>query len=154
MTRMPYAVPDDGATPFPVDLDRVQRTLHDMGYTTDVLVEGHTAGAVFDDVPFLFSFDSQERFLSVRAVWDTDLDPEASAQPLFAAADNWNREKYFPTIYRVTAPDGTAQVCADFVLDTAPGVSDAQLVDNLAAGISTGITAIGYMKQAAAHTLR
>ncbi len=153
MPRAPYAVPDDPAIPYPVDLERLERVLRDMGYAVDTLASDRAAGAIFDDVPFLFTFDSQDRFLSVRAVWDTGLDPAASSQPLFAAADGWNREKYFPTVYRAVAESGTSLVFADFVLDTRPGVTDAQLADNLAAGISTGISAIRYMKEAAGRTL-
>lgn len=153
MTHAPYAVPEDGITPYPVDLDRLMRVFRQMGDTVDTLVEGRAAGAVFEGVPFLFTFDSQGRFLSVRAVWDTGLDPAACAQALFAAADGWNREKFFPTVYWMASETGSAQVCADFVLDTRPGVTDSQLADNLRAGISTGISAIRYMKQAAGQTL-
>jgi len=153
MSSAPFPVPDDDSTPYPVDMDRLQRVLRDMGYTVDTVVQDRAAGAIFDDVPFLFTFDSQGRFLSVRAVWDTGLESGTSAQHLFAAADSWNREKYFPTVYWMPAEIGNAQVCADFVLDTRPGVTDSQLADNLGAGISTGITAIQYMKQAAQQTL-
>ncbi len=153
MSSAPFAVPDDHSTPYPVDMDRLHRVLQDMGCTVNTVVPDHAASAVFDDVPFLFTFDSQGRFLSVRTVWDTGLDPATCAPALFAAADGWNREKYFPTVYWMTSETGSAQVCADFVLDTRPGVTDVQLADNLDAGISTGITAIHYMKQAAGQAL-
>lgn len=149
----PFAVPDDDRTPYPLTFERLMSALASMDFTVDVLVEGRAGGAVFDDVPFLLSIDQTGRFLSIRAVWDTDLDPQSSAQPLFAAADGWNREKYFPTVYRMSTPDGVVQVCADFVVDTSAGLSDEQLTQNIGAGISTGITAIGYMKEAARETL-
>ena len=149
----PFAVPDDDCSPYPLTFERLVSTLTSMGFAADVLVEGRAAGAVFDTVPFLLSIDQTGRFLSVRAVWETELDPHTAAQPLFAAADGWNREKYFPTVYRMTTPEGTMQVCADFVVDTSAGLSDEQLSQNIGAGISTGITAIGYMKEAAKETL-
>lgn len=149
----PFAVPDDDRTPYPLSFDRLMSALTTMGFKADVLVEDRAGGAVFDGVPFLLSIDQTGRFLSVRALWDTSFDPRTSAQPLFAAADGWNREKYFPTVYRITTPEGTMQVCADFVVDTSAGLSDEQLTQNIGAGISTGISAIGYMKEAAKETL-
>lgn len=153
MTNAPYPVPDDDATPFPVDFDRLMRGVAAMGHKADPLVAGRAAGALFDGVPFLFTFDSQGRFLSVRAVWETGLDPQVAVHDIFAAADGWNREKYFPTVYWMVSEAGTVQVCADFAIDTRAGLTDEQLAENLGAGISTGITAIEYMRQAASQTL-
>ncbi len=153
MSSGPYAVPDDDTTPYPVDMERLQRVLKSMGYMVDVLVEKSALGAVFDEVPVLFTFDAPGRFLSVRSVWDTEFDATRTTRCLFAAADSWNREKYFPTVYSMTAPEGRVQVCADFVIDTGPGLTDVQLAETIGAGVSTGISAIDYMKQATAQTL-
>jgi hypothetical protein len=77
-----------------------------------------------------------------------------SAEPaLFATADNWNREKYFPTVYTSTSPEGTLGVYADFVVDTEAGLSDVQLRDAISSGISTGIAAIQYVKESASEAL-
>ena len=149
----PFAVPTDDTTPYPVDFDRMTQAVHDMGFQVDVLVAGKAAGALFDDVPFLLSFDAQGRFLSVRAVWDTGLDPLQAGPHIFSMADGWNREKYFPTVYHMPSEHGTLQVCADFIVDTRAGIANIQLRENLGAGISTGISAIAYMKQAATESL-
>ena len=149
----PFAVPDDDCTPYPLTFERLMSTLTSMGFAADVLVEGRAAGAVFDTVPFLLSIDQTGRFLSVRAVWETELDPHTAAQPLFAAADGWNREKYFPTVYSMPAEDQSLDVLADFVVGIDQGISKDQLTQNIAAGVSTCIDAIGYMKEAAAQTL-
>ncbi|WP_312350318.1 YbjN domain-containing protein [Actinomyces sp.] len=153
MSSAPFVVPDDPTTPYPVPFDRLLSVVASMGYEVDVLVEGRAAGAVFDGVPVLLSLDATGRFLSVRAVWDTGMDPQSSAQAVFAAADGWNREKYFPTVYWIPSETGSLQVCADFIVDTRPGLTDTQLAENIGAGVSTGIGAIGYMKEAATHAL-
>ena len=127
----PYPVPKDSITPYKVTFDRLMRTLSELQFQADVLAENRAAGAVFDGVPFLLSMDSSERFLSIRAVWDTDFDAEKAGHPLFAAADSWNREKYFPTVYWMLDPAGSLQVCADFAVDTSAGLSDQQLTDQL-----------------------
>ena len=124
-----------------------------MGYGLDVIEKGHAAGAIFDDVPFLVSFDTAGRFLSIRALWESDLPAESAEPALFATADNWNREKYFPTVYTSTSPEGTLGVYADFVVDTEAGLSDVQLRDAISSGISTGIAAIQYVKESASEAL-
>lgn len=148
MTRALYVVPDDARTPYPVTFDRMVATLRRMDYAVDVLVEGRAAGAVFDGIPFLFSLDARERFLSTRAVWDSGLPIDSDSRGLFAITDQWNREKYFPTLYSLDE-DGNLRVCADFVVDTLAGLNDRQLRDNLATGISTGAAAIAYVREAA-----
>ncbi|WP_026460233.1 YbjN domain-containing protein [Schaalia suimastitidis] len=145
---VPFAVPDNDTTPWPLDFERLLKTMNDMDYAADILVPGKAAGAVFDKVPFLFSIDSTGRFLSIRAIWDTGMTPAEVSSWVFAACDSWNREKYFPTMYWVNGEDGHVQICADFAVDTAAGLSNVQLKDNLAAGLSTGITAIEYIQQA------
>lgn len=147
----PFAVPRDNQTPWPVSFDRMVHTLQDMDYAVDLLVPGKAAGAVFDKVPFLFSIDTSGRFLSIRAVWDTGLTPQCINQWVFPAADSWNREKYFPTVFWVTGEDGFVQIFADFAVDTAAGLSNGQLSENLGAGISTGISAIEFMQMAASE---
>lgn len=90
---VPFAVPNDECTPYPLTFERLLSHVHEMGYELDVIAEGRAAGAVFDSVPFLISIDQSGRFLSIRAMWETGLDVPRSTRPLFAAADSWNREK-------------------------------------------------------------
>ncbi|EJF48113.1 putative bacterial sensory transduction regulator [Schaalia georgiae F0490] len=151
----PFAVPDpeDDATPYPVTLDRVLASVRAMGYQLDVVEEGRSVGAIFDSIPFLISFDSDGRFMSVRGAWITGLDGAEAQHPMFAAADNWNREKYFPTVYTLISEDGSLGVFADLTVDTKAGLTEAQLRDAVGSGISTGVSAIQYMKEAAAKTL-
>ena len=149
----PYVVPGDEVTPYPADFKRVVDAVREMGYALDVIEKGHAAGAIFDEIPFLVSFDTAGRFLSIRALWESDLPAESAEPALFATADNWNREKYFPTVYTSTSPEGTLGVYADFVVDTEAGLSDVQLRDAISSGISTGIAAIQYVKESASEAL-
>ncbi len=151
--NVPYLVPEDEETPYPADFERVVSAVRSMGYALDVIESGRAAGAIFDDIPFLVSFDAARRFLSIRAVWDTGMEPASAESALFATADNWNREKYFPTVYTAVSPEGKLGVYADFVVDTEAGLSDVQLRDAISSGISTGIAAIRYVKESASETL-
>lgn len=148
-----YAVPDDDVTPFPVDYERVVSALKDMNYQVDDIVEGRAAGGVFDGVPFLFTFDTTGRFLSVRALWGTPLRATENAGDIFTVVDEWNREKYFPTAYWIPTEDGAIQVCADYVVDTQAGLSKQQLRENLGSGIATGLGAIEYAKEGVSECL-
>ena len=82
--NVPYVVPEDEVTPYPADFERVVGAVREMGYGLDVIEKGHAAGAIFDDVPFLVSFDTAGRFLSIRALWESDLPAESAAPALFA----------------------------------------------------------------------
>ena len=117
----PFAIPNDSTTPYKVTFDRLMRALADLQFQADVLAENRAAGAVFDGIPFLLSMDSAERFLSIRAVWDTDFDAETAGHPLFAAADSWNREKYFPTVYWMLDPEGSLRRIVRSAIDRPPG---------------------------------
>ena len=151
--NVPYVVPEDEVTPYPADFERVVQAVREMGYALDVIEKGRAAGAIFDEIPFLVSFDAAGRFLSIRALWESDLPAESAEPALFATADNWNREKYFPTVYTATSPEGRLGVYADFVVDTEAGLSDVQLRDAISSGISTGIAAIQYVKESASGAL-
>ena len=112
--NVPFVVPEDDTTPYPADFERVVACVREMGYALDIIEEGRAGGAIFDRVPFLVSFDAAGRFLSIRALWEPDIPAETGEQAMFATADNWNREKYFPTVYWMLDPEGSLQVCADF----------------------------------------
>ena len=151
--NVPFVVPEDDTTPYPADFERVVAGIRDMGYALDVIEEGRAGGAIFDRIPFLVSFDVAGRFLSIRALWEPDIPAETGEHAMFATADNWNREKYFPTVYTATTPEGKLGVYADFVVDTKPGLSNDQLRDVIASGISTGIAAMQYVKESATEAL-
>ena len=96
--NVPFVVPEDDTTPYPADFERVVSCVREMGYALDIIEEGRAGGAIFDRVPFLVSFDAAGRFLSIRALWEPEIPAETGEHAMFATADNWNREKYFPTV--------------------------------------------------------
>lgn len=153
MSAALHAVPNDPQTPWPVDLTRVIHAMSTLSLPADVLIPERAAGSLVDRVPFLLSVDPGKRFLSIRAVWETAMDPAETAHWMLAAADSWNREKYFPTIYWTLSDSDTVHVCADFVVDALAGLSEEQLKENLRVGLSTGVSAITYMQEAAHQTL-
>ena len=89
--NVPFVVPEDDTTPYPANFERVVAAVRAMGYALDVIEPGRAGGAIFDRVPFLVSFDTAGRFLSIRALWEPDMPAASAEHAMFATADNWNR---------------------------------------------------------------
>lgn len=67
---------------------------------------------------------------------------------MFTASDQWNRERYFPTIYTLIH-DGFIQVVADYICGVEAGMNDAQLLDNISAGVAAGMDGMNFMQSVA-----
>lgn len=138
-----YCVDNPQTLP-PVTLERIGQQVGKLGAILDIS-EG--AGlARINNVPFQFHFASGGKFLSIRAIWETGLEPKVDyAVHLSTAADHWNREKYFPTIYLVV--EEQIEAVADFIVEISHGLDDAQLLENISAAVSTGVDALQFMAQ-------
>ncbi|MDO5719630.1 MAG: YbjN domain-containing protein [Actinomycetaceae bacterium] len=148
MSHRLYPVSDDPNMPLPVTLDRLELVVRQLGGSLEKVEGEEAAITTFDAVNFLLSFGSGGKFLSVRAIWATELNASQDLlMAIFTAADSWNREKYFPTLYNLIV-DNQVEIVADFICPIECGLSDPQLLDNLAAAIATGVDAIQYMHQA------
>lgn len=148
MTCRLYSISDDPNMPMPVTIDRLELIVEQLGGSLERLKDEDAGVTTFDGVNFLLSFGSGGKFLSVRAIWATELDvSENLLMALFTAGDSWNREKYFPTLYNLIVDD-RVQVVADFICPIECGLSDPQLLDNIAAAVATGVDAIHYMHEA------
>lgn len=141
-----YCVPDDAASPTPVDFDRVRHTVEYLGTRMEQL-DDNTAVAHFDGIPFFISFTSAGRFLSLRIQWNSHTPAtDRALSILFSSADTWNRERYFPTIY-TTIEEGLIVITIDYIADVNNGLNDDQLLDNVSAAVATGAEALGYMQR-------
>ncbi|EEH64546.1 hypothetical protein HMPREF0044_0283 [Gleimia coleocanis DSM 15436] len=128
-----------------VTFERISEQLTVLDAKLEIDAEHHTALARINDVPFQFNFTSGDKFLSIRAIWESGLEKDASKMAhLFTAADSWNREKYFPTVY-IEWTGETAHVVADYIVGVEAGLDNAQLLENISAAVSTGIDALQFM---------
>lgn len=131
----------------PVTFERISQQVQVLGATLEIDTENNSAIALINNVPFQFNFTSGQKFLSIRAVWESGLEKDsAKLAHLFTAADSWNREKYFPTMY-LEWTGKTANVVADYTLGIEAGLDDAQLLDNISAAVSTGLDSLQFMAQ-------
>lgn len=141
-----YCVPEDANCPTPVTFERIKRVIEYLGTSMEQL-DANSAIAHFDAIPFLLSFTSEGRFLSIRSEWNSQTTPtENTLSVLFSSADTWNRERYFPTIYTVVE-DEQVIVVVDYITDVSNYLNDEQLLDNVSAAIATGAEALGYMQR-------
>lgn len=149
-----FAPLDDQAT-YPVTMHRVSSALEELRYEPKPgLPEPETALRLeIDGNLFVFSVDPARRYLSVRSMWDTHADYVATSNLFFLAADTWNRERYFPTVYTIASSAGHSQVVADYLTASRHGLSNHQLIEALRIGIATGTDAMRFMRKSAESVL-
>lgn len=138
-----YSVPSDPTVPYPVDMNRVEDTLRELGYTLEDAELTASGGTVtISGREYTLAFFGNRDYLSVRTCWDPPRDTPSSY--LFTAVNSWNRTRLFPTAYLDTRPDGDREVVADMVCFCTYGLSRAQLRDELSVAVSTCADAVEY----------
>lgn len=147
-----YALPAEPAVSYPVEEDRLLRTLKALGYAIEC-GDTDTPQVNVDGVPFRIAVDPRLRFFSLRTTWKPGVDFSTHEEALFAIADTWNRERYFPSIYLVQTADGNVEVIIDYAVDCQDGLTDQQLCDALRVAFQTGPDAVFYIQDAAGHLL-
>lgn len=149
MTITLQPVPDSPDVPFAVTKDRVFNCLENMDLLVETTEANAIASVVLDGLPFVVCLDEDSQFLSIRCEWDT-LEPYPEIlDRLFAVANSWNRERYFPTVYLTETAAGNARVVADFVTPVRLGLTYDQLENWLSLGFSTCADAMFYMQDSA-----
>lgn len=133
-------------------MDRIHCSLSRLHVDSQVLADKKLQVTV-DDQPFLLCLKSVSGELSVRTFWETDYPYDEVESRLFTAADAWNRERYFPTVYILATQQGTATVVADYVTSGRGGLSNQQLDTAVQIGMATGADAMRFMQDAACSVL-
>lgn len=137
----------------PVTESRVRDSLIDLGARPRFDPGTRGVSAVIDEQLLQFRLGSSGTALSVHLVWDTCVPYEAAEGVIFAAADTWNRERYFPTVYLRESRQGSASVIADYVIPCRYGLSTRQLEGLLQVGITTDLDALRFMHNAVSSML-
>ena len=110
-------------------LDRVQHMITGpMGYAVRRhLEDGHPCllGS-WDDFPFVIEIpQGHEGWLLVSGDWQ-DPAPASQRDEVAASANDWNRDKFFPTVGIIDGPMGP-RVRVTYMMDMSSGVTDDQL---------------------------
>lgn len=137
----------DGELTAPLTLDRIEAMLTGpMGYA----VRRHRDAdhvcllGTWDGYPFVIEIpEGHEDWLLVSGDWDKPA-PGGERDELAASVNDWNRDKYFPTVALVDTPAGPL-VRATYLVGMRPGVTDAQLRLHLDTALSACTQALSQI---------
>lgn len=136
-----------GEVTAPFSLDRVERMLTDtMGYTVERVVEQDRSvlRGVWNGFPFLFeSPEGHDGTLMVTADW-TEPAPLSQREEIAASVNDWNREKFFPTVCLIDTQAGPL-VRVIYLVDLATGVTDAQVRLHLDSALASCTQALEHV---------
>lgn len=132
----------------PVDLDRIETMLTTtMGYGVQRHVEEEHPCLLgtWDSYPFVIEVpEGHDGWLLVSGDWEEPAS-DASREELGAAVNDWNRDKFFPTVAIVDTPVGPL-VRATYIADLRAGVTDAQLRLHLDTALSSCTQALRQVR--------
>lgn len=114
---------------------RIRNWFEDQGYK-HTSVDGRIVATWNGD---WFNFQlagSGQTVLRILAQWQHPVPAQLRPQ-LLEFSNTWNAGQLFPRASVATAPDGAFFANADFTVDYRLGVSDEQLADSLAIGVTT-----------------
>ncbi|WP_136192327.1 MULTISPECIES: YbjN domain-containing protein [Actinomyces] len=132
----------------PLTLERIEATLTGpMGYGVRRHREDEHVCLLgtWDGFPFVIEIpEGHDDWLLVSGDWDKPA-AEGDRDELAASVNDWNRDKYFPTVALVDTPAGPL-VRATYMVGMAPGVTDSQLRLHLDAALSSCTQALGQVR--------
>lgn len=139
---------DNGELPTPLTLDRIEAMLTGpMGYG----VRRHREDdhvcllGTWDGFPFVIEIpEGHDDWLLVSGDWEKPAG-ESERDELAASVNDWNRDKYFPTVALVDTPAGPL-VRATYLVGMEPGVTDAQLRLHLDTALSSCTQALSRVQ--------
>ena len=155
--RAPAARTEEDATTAPdeevestseLTLDRMEAMITDtMGYGVQRHAEsGHPCLlGTWDSYPFVIEIpDGHEGWLLVSGDWEEPVG-EGMRDELAASVNDWNRDKFFPTVSIIDSPSGS-MVRATYLIDLSAGVTDIQLRLHLETALSSCTQALSLVR--------
>lgn len=129
-------------------LDRMEAMITDvMGYGVQRHAEsGHPCLlGTWDTYPFVIEIpDGHEGWLLVSGDWEEPVG-EGLRDELAASVNDWNRDKFFPTVSIIDSPAGPL-VRATYLVDLSSGVTDTQLRLHLETALSSCTQALSLVR--------
>jgi hypothetical protein len=121
----------------PVAAARLHDVIAARGYHVRVEPDGSLSG-LWDGYQFHVRLAGEEQdFLSVRGLWGRLVPPELRGA-VAQAANDWNRDKIWPTVFTADTPEGLS-VRTEIMADVGAGATDRQLLDIVEGGLSAGV---------------
>ena len=126
----------DPAVPAPLSTARVRAWFSRQGYTAFVDDDGDVGGLWRGRLFYFFLFGDRDEILQVRGQWNREFALERLTGVL-EICNAWNAEKIWPKAYVRVRDDGMVHVTCEVATDLEHGVSDDQLGQLLACGLSS-----------------
>ncbi|WP_185972514.1 YbjN domain-containing protein [Georgenia yuyongxinii] len=121
----------------PVAAARLHDVIAARGYHVREEPDGSMSG-LWDGYQFQVRLTGEEQdFLSVRGLWGRLVPPELRGA-VAQAANDWNRDKIWPTIFTAETAEGLS-VRTEIMADVGAGATDRQLLDIVEGGLSAGV---------------
>ena len=129
-------------------LDRMETMITGaMGYG----VQRHTESGhpcllgTWDSYPFVIEIpEGHEGWLLVSGDWEEPVG-EGMRDELASSVNDWNRDKFFPTVSIIDSPSGS-MVRATYLIDLSSGVTDTQLRLHLETALSSCTQALSLVR--------
>ncbi|WP_196716661.1 YbjN domain-containing protein [Actinomyces trachealis] len=122
------AAPQRLETTRPFTLERMEKLIADLGYYVRRQEDGDHASLLgsWDSFPFLIEeLEDYPAWLLIAGDWPEPA-PAAQRDEIAASVNDWNRDKFFPTVCVLDIDDGVL-VRANYLVDLSSGVTDRQL---------------------------
>ena len=139
---------EDAETTSGLTLDRMETMITDtMGYGVQRHAEsGHPCLlGTWDSYPFVIEIpEGHDGWLLVSGDWDEPVG-EGMRDELASSVNDWNRDKFFPTVSIIDSPSGSL-VRATYLIDLSSGVTDTQLRLHLETALSSCTQALSLVR--------
>ena len=139
---------EDAETTSKLTLDRMETMITDaMGYGVQRHAEsGHPCLlGTWDSYPFVIEIpEGHEGWLLVSGDWEEPVG-EGMRDELASSVNDWNRDKFFPTVSIIDSPSGS-MVRATYLIDLSSGVTDTQLRLHLETALSSCTQALSLVR--------
>ena len=139
---------EEAETTSELTLDRMETMItKTMGYGVQRHAEsGHPCLlGTWDSYPFVIEIpDGHEGWLLVSGDWEEPVS-EGLRDELASSVNDWNRDKFFPTVSIIDSPSGS-MVRATYLIDLSSGVTDTQLRLHLETALSSCTQALSLVR--------
>ena len=139
---------EEAETTSELTLDRMETMItKTMGYGVQRHAEsGHPCLlGTWDSYPFVIEIpEGHEGWLLVSGDWEEPVS-EGLRDELASSVNDWNRDKFFPTVSIIDSPSGS-MVRATYLIDLSSGVTDTQLRLHLETALSSCTQALSLVR--------
>ncbi|HLS25531.1 MAG TPA: YbjN domain-containing protein [Beutenbergiaceae bacterium] len=143
----PTDLPGVSAWPAPVTYERLQQVIAAAGITVTPTESERLTARVEDNLVEISVASGKNTILRVLGLAGTTV-PMEQQSALATFANNWHRERTWPTLMWTPAKDGALALRSVYTVDVTAGATDEQLSTAIKLGISVTARGLGSARDA------